>query len=246
MLPAASLREAEATVGLAAKAMGHTSLTAPADGIVMTRVVEPGTVVLPTAWPIYSMAITGEVWVRALCAGAAADPGRAGHRRHASDPDHGRIYHGRVGDVSPTAEFTPKTVETPELRTELVYRLRDPGRGPRRRSAPGQPVTIHIPPQREQSDGRGAGRRGCVTPSRAARCARPRRVRRHLGDDPARHDHRPRRPGRRGQDHAAAPAGRPAAAGGGTCHGAGMTWHRRRRAHAGSATCRSASASTRI
>jgi HlyD family secretion protein len=26
--------------------------------------------------------------------------------------------------VSPVAEFTPKTVETPELRTQLVYRLR--------------------------------------------------------------------------------------------------------------------------
>lgn len=29
-----------------------------------------------------------------------------------------------MGFVSPTAEFTPKTVETPDLRTDLVYRLR--------------------------------------------------------------------------------------------------------------------------
>ena len=35
-----------------------------------------------------------------------------------------RPYHGKVGFVSPTAEFTPKTVETPDLRTDLVYRLR--------------------------------------------------------------------------------------------------------------------------
>ena len=33
-------------------------------------------------------------------------------------------YHGKVGFVSPTAEFTPKTDETPDLRTDLVYRLR--------------------------------------------------------------------------------------------------------------------------
>ena len=33
-------------------------------------------------------------------------------------------YHGQIGFVSPTAEFTPKTVETPDLRTDLVYRLR--------------------------------------------------------------------------------------------------------------------------
>lgn len=30
----------------------------------------------------------------------------------------------QIGFVSPTAEFTPKTVETPDLRTDLVYRLR--------------------------------------------------------------------------------------------------------------------------
>jgi HlyD family secretion protein len=33
-------------------------------------------------------------------------------------------YHGTVGFVSPRAEFTPKTVETEELRTSLVYRMR--------------------------------------------------------------------------------------------------------------------------
>ena len=35
-----------------------------------------------------------------------------------------RPYHGKIGFVSPTAEFTPKTVETTDLRTDLVYRLR--------------------------------------------------------------------------------------------------------------------------
>lgn len=39
-----------------------------------------------------------------------------------SRPD--KPYRGKIGFVSPTAEFTPKTVETPDLRTDLVYRLR--------------------------------------------------------------------------------------------------------------------------
>lgn len=39
-----------------------------------------------------------------------------------SRPD--KPYHGKIGFVSPSAEFTPKTVETPDLRTDLVYRLR--------------------------------------------------------------------------------------------------------------------------
>ena len=35
-----------------------------------------------------------------------------------------RPYSAQVGFISPTAEFTPKTVETREIRTNLVYRLR--------------------------------------------------------------------------------------------------------------------------
>jgi HlyD family secretion protein len=54
-------------------------------------------------------------------------------------------YRGQVGFISPRAEFTPKSVETPELRTDLVYRLRivitDPDEGLRQ----GMPVTINIP-----------------------------------------------------------------------------------------------------
>jgi HlyD family secretion protein len=38
--------------------------------------------------------------------------------------DGGKSFHGKVGYVSPLAEFTPKTVQTPEQRAELVYRLR--------------------------------------------------------------------------------------------------------------------------
>ena len=35
-----------------------------------------------------------------------------------------KVYRGQVGFISPRAEFTPKTVETNDLRTDLVYRLR--------------------------------------------------------------------------------------------------------------------------
>ena len=61
----AALRSAEASVRLATTALARTKLIAPNDGVIMTRVVEPGTVLLPTAI-VYSMAIAGEVWVRAF------------------------------------------------------------------------------------------------------------------------------------------------------------------------------------
>src|SRR5271166_2780681 len=61
----AQLRESEASRTLSQTQLARAKLRAPSDGIVMTRVVEPGTVVLPTSI-VYSVAITGEVWVRAF------------------------------------------------------------------------------------------------------------------------------------------------------------------------------------
>jgi HlyD family secretion protein len=61
-----------------------------------------------------------------------------------TDTPGGESFRGRVGFVSPVAEFTPKTVQTPELRTDLVYRVRvvveDPGRALRQ----GMPVTVKL------------------------------------------------------------------------------------------------------
>ncbi len=138
----ANLRAAEATVALAHTELVHTKLIAPSAGTVMTRVIEPGTVVLPAA-AVYSIAIDGEVWVRAF----APEPLLA---RLAPDAavtlatDAGRTYRGHIGYVSPAAEFTPKTVETPELRTQLVYRLRIRVENPDDGLRQGMPVTIHL------------------------------------------------------------------------------------------------------
>ncbi len=120
----ADLRAADATLSLTRTQLSHTRLIAPCDGIVMTRVVEPGTVVLPTT-VVYSIAISGEVWVRAFAPETMLSRVAPGTEVSiATDGKPGRSYHGRIGYVSPQAEFTPKTVETPELRTQLVYRIR--------------------------------------------------------------------------------------------------------------------------
>ncbi len=138
----ANLRAAEATLALSRTQLAHTRLTAPGDGIIMTRVIEPGTVVLPGA-AVYSVAIQGEVWVRAF-APEPLLPRLVPGALVTVTTDGGHSYRGRIGYLSPAAEFTPKTVETPELRTQLVYRLRvrveDPDDGLRQ----GMPVTLHL------------------------------------------------------------------------------------------------------
>jgi HlyD family secretion protein len=140
----AQLRQSEAILALSQTQLAHTVLHAPSAGVVMTLVIEPGTVVLPTS-VVYSVAITGEVWVRAFVPEpmlALAVPNATVRVLTDGRPD--KPYEGRIGYVSPSAEFTPKTVETPELRTQLVYRVRirltEPDDGIRQ----GQPVTIEL------------------------------------------------------------------------------------------------------
>lgn len=139
----AQLRAAEATAGLAHVQLSHTDLTAPSNGVIMSRVVEKGSVVLPTS-PVYSLALTSEVWVRTFAPEALlsrAVPGAVATIRD----DAGHRWQGHIGYVSPMAEFTPKTVETPELRTQLVYRLRIRVDNPDDALRQGMPVTIVLP-----------------------------------------------------------------------------------------------------
>jgi len=140
----AQLRAAEATVELARTQLSHTKLIAPADGTIMTRVIEPGTVVLPAA-NVYSMALDGEVWVRGFAPEPLLPRLAPGTEVTVTPDGAGRSYRGRIGYVSPAAEFTPKTVETPELRTQLVYRLRIRIENPDEGVRQGMPVTIRLP-----------------------------------------------------------------------------------------------------
>ena len=139
----AQLRAAEATAALAHVQLSHTDLVAPSDGVIMTRVVEKGSVVLPTS-PVFSLALTSEVWVRTFAPEtllSRAVPGAAASIRD----DAGHQWQGHIGYVSPMAEFTPKTVETPELRTQLVYRLRIRVDTPDDALRQGMPVSILLP-----------------------------------------------------------------------------------------------------
>lgn len=134
----------QATMDLMRRRLADAELTAPAAGQVMTRVREPGSMVLPGA-TVLTLALTEPMQVRTWVAEPALDRVVPGTKAEVVT-DGGRTYHGQVGFVSPVAEFTPKTVETPELRTSLVYRVRvvvsDPDDGLRQ----GMPVTVKLLP----------------------------------------------------------------------------------------------------
>lgn len=141
-----SLKQADAAVAIARDNLRYTETFAPVDGIILSRIREPGTVVNP-ADPVYTVSITDPVWIRAY-----VDEPNLGKIYYgmpaevSTDTPGGKVYRGSIGFISPVAEFTPKTVQTTQLRTDLVYRLRiyidkaDEG------LLQGMPVTVKLNP----------------------------------------------------------------------------------------------------
>lgn len=141
----ALLAAAQATRDQAATALADTVLLTPSTGTVITRIREPGSMVASQN-PVYSLSLDKPVYVRAYI--GEPDLGRIapGMAVSVSNDSSNKIYRGQIGFISPRAEFTPKTVETTDLRTDLVYRLRivideaDSDKGLRQ----GMPVTIDV------------------------------------------------------------------------------------------------------
>lgn len=120
----AGLEQAQAQLAQAELDLQDTTLIAPSDGTLLTRAVEPGSM-LNAGSTVLTLSLTRPVWVRAYVDERnlnEAQPGREILLYTDGRPD--EPYHGKIGFISPTAEFTPKAVETPDLRTDLVYRMR--------------------------------------------------------------------------------------------------------------------------
>lgn len=141
----AQLAERKAAIEIADRQLADADLFAPSDGTVLSRVREAGAIVNPGE-TVFVLSLTNPVWVRT----------------YVSEPDLGRVkpgmpvelrtdapgappLKGSVGFISTTAEFTPKTVETRELRTALVYRIRIVAQDPDNVLRQGMPLTVAFP-----------------------------------------------------------------------------------------------------
>lgn len=142
----AELARAEANLASAQLKVVDTVLKAPSAGVVLTRAQEPGAV-LQTGATVLTVSLVRPVWVRAYVSEpdlGRIHPGIRVEIRTDSRP--GQPYLGQVGYISPRAEFTPKNVETADLRTSLVYRLRVVVENPDEGLRQGMPVTVKVLP----------------------------------------------------------------------------------------------------
>jgi len=140
----AQLVTARATLKKTETSLADTELICPNDGILLTRVEEVGAVV-GAGQIVATLSLKNTVWVHVYVPerhyGQIA-PGMKAEIFTSSRPD--EPYTGQVGYRSPEAEFTPKTVQTLELRTNLVYRVRIIVDGPADELPQGLPVTVRL------------------------------------------------------------------------------------------------------
>ncbi len=148
----ARLASLQARLTLARHQLANASLYAPAAGVVRDRILEPGDMASPQR-PIYSLALTDPIWARVYVDEPDLGELRLGMRAEiVSDSFPNKRYPGWVGYISPTAEFTPKPVQTERIRTHLVYQVRVFVCNPQGELRLGMPVTVHIPLPQEHPD----------------------------------------------------------------------------------------------
>mgnify|MGYP003445317550 FL=1 len=122
----------------------QSQLRAPVNGVIRARLQEVGDMTTSNK-SVYTIALIHPKWVRVYAnevdlghinMGAAAQVIR--------DSQPNQPITGKIGYISSVAEFTPKTVQTEDIRTTLVYEVRIYVDDPNDQLKMGQPVTVNI------------------------------------------------------------------------------------------------------
>ena len=141
----AQLRADQAQLAFLRQQLKDADLLAPLNAVVRSRIVEPGEIASPQK-SAFTLAITNPKWVRAYVGETDLGAVHEGLRAEVTvDGFASRSFPGWIGFISPVAEFTPKAVETTELRSSLVYQIRVFVQDPADALRLGMPATVHVP-----------------------------------------------------------------------------------------------------
>jgi HlyD family secretion protein len=139
----AQLKSTHAQLALLHTQLKDAELAAPADGIVRSRLLEPGEMA-SAAKPVFSIAIVTPKWVRAYVSEPDLTKVAPGAAASVTIDGDSQTFSGHIGFISPVAEFTPHAIQTAELRTSLVYEVRVLVDDPDDVLRLGMPATVHL------------------------------------------------------------------------------------------------------
>lgn len=139
---AADYQARQVAVDIAQRQLAYATLVSPLEGVVTLRLAEAGEFVA-TGRGVLRIAELAHPWVRAYVSEtelARLKLGQSAEVRADGLPDH--VFPGRLAFIAAVAEFTPKTVETRELRVDLVYRVKIDVANPDGQLKLGMPVDV--------------------------------------------------------------------------------------------------------
>ena len=140
----AQVEAAEAARAAAAKKLADATVRAPMDGVVVLKIREPGETVA-AGQPILRLADLDHMWLRVYVPETELPRVRLGQAAEVTtDADPGKVYEGRVTEISQQAEFTPKNVRTREQRVKLVFGVKVSVENPNQELKPGMPGDARI------------------------------------------------------------------------------------------------------
>jgi HlyD family secretion protein len=139
----AELRADQAQSAFLHQELADAELVAPADAVVRARLMEPGEMASPQK-PVLSLAIIDPKWVRAYVSEPELGRLQTGMGASVALDGFPHRFDGWVGFISPVAEFTPKNVQTEELRTSLVYEVRVFVKDPLDQLPLGAPASVYL------------------------------------------------------------------------------------------------------
>ncbi len=136
--------KAEAELVIKEQTLKDTRLYAPCDGIIRNRLLEPGEMTNPQT-AVFTLAVVSPKWIRCYLKESWLTKVKSGDKTIIRFDGAKSDFEGWIGFISPVAEFTPKNIETPELRTSLVYETRVFVNDPENVLKLGAPATVIFP-----------------------------------------------------------------------------------------------------
>ena len=151
----ALVEQAQAAIDTLATQIEKMTITAPADGVVLERVVHPGELAVPGV-TLLALADLDEVTLTVYVPEPQLDTVSLGQRVSVSvDSAPDRDFEGRIINIADEAEFTPRGVQTQEERVNLVFAVKIRIPNPQHILKPGMPadaILIEPEPNQEGED----------------------------------------------------------------------------------------------
>jgi HlyD family secretion protein len=141
----ADVSRAQTVLKQAESVAREAEIRAPADGVILHRLAEPG-LLLGAGQPALTMAFANRLYVRTFIPETQLGRVRSGSPAEVTvDSFPGKTFPAKVTEISPDAEFTPKPVDTPRERVNLVYAAKvDLDAGWNAPLVPGQPADVRV------------------------------------------------------------------------------------------------------